>query len=254
MADLGQGRADHESAERLGRGQARRAAGRRAVLDPRHAGRAEGPLCAVPAVLLGHLELQQEQVGGQEPACPSVAAGVGREDGRGQRRLRPAAVRQADDVQDLGRGRAAEGHALSTTPIPTITRSCRSPPRRRRRRSPSRSTPRPIQTKMCRALLCRASRWKRRSPGPKARSKASCGADCARSRDRRDAQLSRADADRRPAPATVREAPLARKPSPRGRCIMVDVAFQPNSVAARDRRENAPACGPRCSANRPSPS
>ena len=37
----------------------------------------------------------------------------GREDGGGERRLRPAGVREAHDVQGLGRGRAAEGHALS---------------------------------------------------------------------------------------------------------------------------------------------
>ena len=53
----GQGRADHEPAERLGGRQARRAAGRRAVLDARHAVGAERPLRAVPALLLGHLEL-----------------------------------------------------------------------------------------------------------------------------------------------------------------------------------------------------
>jgi hypothetical protein len=45
--------------------------------------RAEGSLRAVPAVLLGHLELLEEQVGGQEPARPSVAARRGREDGGG---------------------------------------------------------------------------------------------------------------------------------------------------------------------------
>ena len=53
----GQGRADHESAERLGGRQARRAAGRRAVLDARLPVRPEGPLRAVPAVFLGDLEL-----------------------------------------------------------------------------------------------------------------------------------------------------------------------------------------------------
>ena len=31
----------------------------------------------------------------------------------GERRLRPAGLREADDAEDLGRGRAAEGHALS---------------------------------------------------------------------------------------------------------------------------------------------
>ena len=68
VAGLRQGRADHEPAERLGGRQARRAAGRRAVLDARLPGRTEGPLRAVPALLLGHLELLQEQGSGQEPA------------------------------------------------------------------------------------------------------------------------------------------------------------------------------------------
>ena len=51
-------------------------------------------------------------------------------------------------LQDLGRGRAAEGHAL---PLPQPAQSpdrCRSRRRPRRRRSPCRSTPRAIQTKM----------------------------------------------------------------------------------------------------------
>ena len=72
----GQRRADHEPAERLGGGQARCAAGRRAVLDARLPGRTQGPRRAVPALLLGHLELRQEQVGGQEPARAHVAAGA----------------------------------------------------------------------------------------------------------------------------------------------------------------------------------
>ena len=53
VAGLGQGRADHEPAERMGGGQARRAADRRAMLDPRLPGRSEGPLCAVPARISG---------------------------------------------------------------------------------------------------------------------------------------------------------------------------------------------------------
>ena len=90
--------------------------GRRAVLDARLPGRPEGPLRAVPAVLLGHLELQQEPVGGQEPArriCRS-ASSVEKMVER-QRRLRPAVVREPHDLQDLGRGGAAQGHAL---PLP----------------------------------------------------------------------------------------------------------------------------------------
>ena len=75
-----------------------------------------GPLRAVPAVLLGHLELRQEQAGGQEPArCTCRSRVGGREDGGGERRLRPAGVREAHRLQGLGRGRAAEGHAL---PLP----------------------------------------------------------------------------------------------------------------------------------------
>ena len=53
------------------------------------------------------------------------------------------ALREADDAEDLGGGRAAEGHALSLSRTPTTIRRCRSRPRRRRRRSPSRSTRRP---------------------------------------------------------------------------------------------------------------
>ena len=41
----------------------------------------EGPRRAVPALLLGHLELRQEQVGGQEPAACTCRSGRGREDG-----------------------------------------------------------------------------------------------------------------------------------------------------------------------------
>ena len=79
---FGQGLADHEPAERLGRGQARCAAGSRTVLDARHALRAGRALRAVPALLLGHLELRQEQVGRQGPAAVPVAARLGGEDGR----------------------------------------------------------------------------------------------------------------------------------------------------------------------------
>ena len=77
------------------------------------AGRAEGPLCAVRAVLLGHLELRQEPGGGQEPDRPPVAGRRGREDGDRLGRLRPAVVRQLHDLQGVGRGGAAQGHALS---------------------------------------------------------------------------------------------------------------------------------------------
>ena len=92
MAGLRQGRDDHESAERLGGRQTRRAAGCRAMLDPRLPGRAEGPFCALPALFLEHLELLQEQGSGEEPARSTVEAGVDRKDGDGQRRLRSAGL------------------------------------------------------------------------------------------------------------------------------------------------------------------
>ena len=72
----------------------------------------EGPLRTVPALLLERLEFLQEQGGGQEPVDAHVATGVSRETGRGERRLRPAGVRETHHAEDMGRGRAAEGHAL----------------------------------------------------------------------------------------------------------------------------------------------
>ena len=75
-------------------------------------GRTEGPLCTLRALLLEHLELQQEPGGSQEPARPPLAAVFSREDGRGKQRLRPAVLRQFHDLQDLGRGGPAQGHAL----------------------------------------------------------------------------------------------------------------------------------------------
>ncbi len=70
-------------------------------------------------------------------------AGLGREDGRGQRRLRSAGVRETDDVEDLGGRRAAEGHAL---PLPKSVQPSETVDRRfagAARRSPSRSTRKP---------------------------------------------------------------------------------------------------------------
>ena len=83
------------------------------LLDARHAVGPEGPLRAVPAVLLGHLELRQEQAGGQEPArctCRSRAAVEKMVEASGGYDL--PSFEKLTDVQDLGRGRAAEGHAL----------------------------------------------------------------------------------------------------------------------------------------------
>src|SRR5882672_2643122 len=101
MAGLRPGRADHESAKRLGRRQTRRAAGGRAMLDPRLPGRAEGAFCALFALFLEHLELLQEQGGGEEPADSTVEAGGDRKDGDGERWLRSAGLREADDLEGL---------------------------------------------------------------------------------------------------------------------------------------------------------
>src|SRR3546814_416308 len=67
---------------------------------------------------------------------------------------------------------------LTTIRTRTITRRCRSPPRRRRTRSPYRSTCRAFSPRWS-SVTCRASRWTRRSPGPRARSKASCACESA---------------------------------------------------------------------------
>jgi ABC-type glycerol-3-phosphate transport system substrate-binding protein len=64
VADLGPRSTDLESAKRLGCCQARRARNRPAVVDPWHAGWSEGSVCALPAVLLGDMVVQQEQAGG----------------------------------------------------------------------------------------------------------------------------------------------------------------------------------------------
>ena len=59
-------------------------------------------------------DVLQEQGSSQEPAGPPVAAGVDREDGGRQRRLRPAGLsRTSTTLKVWAGGRAAEGHALS---------------------------------------------------------------------------------------------------------------------------------------------
>ena len=143
VADLRQGRADHEPAERLGGRQARRAAGRRAVLDPRHAVRARRAAsrrsCRTsgasgtsartsrrPRACCVHLS-QRSAVEKMVAASAGYDLPVVRE---AHRRSRPGPRK--------GRPRARS----TTIPTRTTTRSCRSRPRRRRRRSPIRSTPR----------------------------------------------------------------------------------------------------------------
>ena len=73
-ADLGQERADLESAFGLGGGEARRAEGCRRLLDVPGAEGPEGPLRAAGRVLLGRVELRAEQVGGEGTDRVPVAA------------------------------------------------------------------------------------------------------------------------------------------------------------------------------------
>ena len=78
VADLGQGRADHEPALGLGGGGARRAQGRRAVLDPSLAKGSEGPVRSRQSQFLGDLEILGQQGGGEESVDASLAALLGR--------------------------------------------------------------------------------------------------------------------------------------------------------------------------------
>src|SRR5437868_11598820 len=109
MVGLGPRRDDHESAERLGGCQTRCATGGRAMLDPWLPVGTQGPLRTVFAVLLDHLEFLQEQGSRKEPVDAFVEAVLDREAGCCQRWLRSAGLREADDAEDLGRGRAAKG-------------------------------------------------------------------------------------------------------------------------------------------------
>src|SRR5712671_5969755 len=104
--------ADHEPAFGLGSGEARRAENRRAIVDLPGAERAEGPLRAVPAVLLDGVGVLAQQAGGEEPPVAPVAARRGRAAGRGQPGLRHPALRQIARLQDLGRAGPAAGHDL----------------------------------------------------------------------------------------------------------------------------------------------
>src|SRR4051794_35915188 len=112
MAGFRSRRDDHESTERLGGRQAGCAASGGAVLDAWFPERAKGPVCALPALLLDHVEFLKEQGSRQEPLGLPVAIGGRREDGHRQRRLRSAFVREANDLQGLGGRRSAKGNAL----------------------------------------------------------------------------------------------------------------------------------------------
>ena len=100
VAGLGPRRDDHEPAVRLGRRHARRAADRRADLAPRHAAGPEGPLRAVPALLLGHLELLARTSPRRSACCAHLSTReLGREDGRGEQGLRHSRLRELHDFK-----------------------------------------------------------------------------------------------------------------------------------------------------------
>ena len=135
-----QGRADHEPAERLGGRQARRAADRRAVWTHGMPSGPNGRFAPFLPYFWGIWNFSKNKPAAKSLLRAPVAARGDREDGGGQRGLRPAVVREADDAQDLGRGRAAEGHAL---PLPQPAQPPDPVGRRRSRRrprSPCRST------------------------------------------------------------------------------------------------------------------
>src|SRR5687768_9995058 len=83
------------------------------MLDSWLPGRPERPLCTVPTVYLDGLEFRKEQAGCKEPAAAYVATRGSREAGGGERRLRLAGIRETHKSEDMGRGIAAERHALS---------------------------------------------------------------------------------------------------------------------------------------------
>ena len=120
--DLRAKRADLEPALGLGGGQARRAQGGRGLLDVPCTEGAGGALPAARRVLLGHLELQPEPVGGEgtdRVPVPARAGGGALQRGEW---LRRAAVRQHDRLQGVGGCRTAEGHGLQL-PDPQVARS-----------------------------------------------------------------------------------------------------------------------------------
>ena len=118
VAGLRQGRADHEPAERLGGRQARRAAGRRAA-----AGRTacrpgpKGRFAPFLPYFWGIWNFSKNKSAAKSLLVHLSQPVVGREDGGGQRRLRPAVVREADDASRPG-PRKGRRRARSTT-IPT---------------------------------------------------------------------------------------------------------------------------------------
>ena len=83
------------------------------LLDPRHAVGPEGPVTRRSYRTSGASGTSaRTRPAAKELLLAPVAAGCGREDGGGERRLRSAGVREADHAEGLAGGRPAEGHAL----------------------------------------------------------------------------------------------------------------------------------------------
>ena len=169
-ADLRQVGADLQPAVRLGGRQARRAGCRGRLLDLPGAVRTEGPLRADAELLLGHLQLQPEQERRQGTDRVPDAARQCRGARHRQRGLRPAALCQAERLQDLGRSRAAEGHGLQLSAARRQrAEAVADRGRRRPRRSRCRSTTEASTTR-CSPGCAMARRSIRSSPGRRTKS------------------------------------------------------------------------------------
>src|SRR5947209_12021527 len=83
---------------------------------------AEGPVRPGATLVLGHLEILPEQIGGDEPGIAPLGEILGRATGRWQSRLRYPVLRNFAAVQDLGRRRPSEGRHLE---LPATRRSDR---------------------------------------------------------------------------------------------------------------------------------
>src|SRR3978361_429852 len=82
------------------------------MLDPWLPCRTDRPVCTVPALLLEHLELIQEQGGGEETAGPTAPNRLQRQACRSRGRIRVAGGGEPHDAEDRGGRRPAEGNAL----------------------------------------------------------------------------------------------------------------------------------------------
>ena len=128
--------------------------------------------------IISDLEVLQEQGGGQEPHAPHLRAFRGREDGRGEPGLRHPGLRQAERLQDLGRGGAAQGHAVQLSaqarPDPVDCGRHTGSAQDRRSRFGNQAT---LNHRWSPSARRAAIRSTRRSPGPPPSYKASCASE-----------------------------------------------------------------------------